>query len=137
MHLFVGLCSIICIFRLQNIFKDGIIQLMKYAKEGMSVSKQTKKQITALKAVEALKQKYPEAKCSLNADTPFQLLVATRLSAQCTDARVNIVTPALFAELPTPEAFISLYLSLNLEFTSPIPLNGLRVIDNFSIHSSG
>ena len=67
--------------------------------------RQTKKQITALKAVEALKQKYPEAKCSLNADTPFQLLVATRLSAQCTDARVNIVTPALFAALPTPKAF--------------------------------
>ena len=67
--------------------------------------KQSKKQITALKAVEALKQKYPEAKCSLNADTPFQLLVATRLSAQCTDARVNLVTPALFADLPNPENF--------------------------------
>ena len=67
--------------------------------------KQTKKQIVALKAVEALKGKYPEAKCSLNADTPFQLLVATRLSAQCTDARVNIVTPALFTALPDPEAF--------------------------------
>lgn len=67
--------------------------------------RQTKKQITALKAVEALKQKYPEAKCSLNADNPFQLLVATRLSAQCTDARVNIVTPKLFRELPTPDAF--------------------------------
>ena len=67
--------------------------------------RQTKKQIVALKAVEALKEKYPEAKCSLNADTPFQLLVATRLSAQCTDARVNIVTPALFKDLPTPEAF--------------------------------
>ena len=59
----------------------------------------------ALAAIEALKQKYPEAKCSLNADTPFQLLVATRLSAQCTDARVNIVTPELFKKLPTPKAF--------------------------------
>lgn len=59
----------------------------------------------ALAAIEALKQKYPEAKCSLNADTPFQLLVATRLSAQCTDARVNIVTPELFEKLPTPKAF--------------------------------
>lgn len=59
----------------------------------------------ALAAVEALKQKYPEAKCSLNADTPFQLLVATRLSAQCTDARVNIVTPNLFKKLPDPKAF--------------------------------
>ena len=67
--------------------------------------RQTKKQIIALKAIEALKQQYPEAKCSLNADTPFQLLVATRLSAQCTDARVNIVTPALFKALPTPKDF--------------------------------
>ncbi len=67
--------------------------------------RQTKKQVIALKAVEALKQRYPDAKCSLNADNPFQLLVATRLSAQCTDARVNIVTPALFKALPNPEAF--------------------------------
>ena len=64
----------------------------------------TKKQ-RAIAAVEALKLKYPDAKCSLNADTPFQLLVATRLSAQCTDARVNIVTPALFRKLPTPYDF--------------------------------
>ena len=46
--------------------------------------------------IEALKTKYPEATCSLTAQTPFELLVATRLSAQCTDARVNLVTPALF-----------------------------------------
>ena len=69
--------------------------------------KQSKKQITALKAVEALKQKYPEAKCSLNADTPFQLLVATRLSAQCTDARVNMVTEKLFKKYQTLEDFAS------------------------------
>ncbi len=67
--------------------------------------RQTKKQVVALKAVEALKERYPDAKCSLNADNPFQLLVATRLSAQCTDARVNLVTPKLFEELPTPEEF--------------------------------
>lgn len=48
---------------------------------------------------------YPDAKCSLESKNPFQLLVATRLSAQCTDARVNMITPALFSELPTPEAF--------------------------------
>ncbi len=63
-----------------------------------------KKQL-ALKSVQALKQLYPEAICSLTADDPFQLLVATRLSAQCTDARVNLVTPALFAKYPTIEAF--------------------------------
>lgn len=48
-----------------------------------------------------LKIEYPEAVCQLNADTPFQLLVATRLSAQCTDARVNLVTPALFKKYPS------------------------------------
>ena len=50
---------------------------------------------------ELLKTDYPEAICQLNADTPFQLLVATRLSAQCTDARVNLVTPALFEKYPS------------------------------------
>lgn len=64
----------------------------------------TKKQI-ALSAVEALKQEYPDAKCSLDYTTPFQLLVATRLSAQCTDARVNIVTPSLFERFPDAQAF--------------------------------
>lgn len=66
-------------------------------------SDMTQKQI-ALNAVEALKKEYPDAICSLVADTPFQLLVATRLSAQCTDARVNLVTPALFEKYGTAEA---------------------------------
>ena len=47
---------------------------------------------------------YPTAPIALRFDTPFQLLVATILSAQCTDARVNLVTPALFARFPTPHA---------------------------------
>ena len=55
----------------------------------------------AVLVCELLKKDYPEAVCQLNADTPFQLLVATRLSAQCTDARVNLVTPALFEKYPT------------------------------------
>ncbi|MBR6479141.1 MAG: endonuclease III [Clostridia bacterium] len=59
----------------------------------------------ALKCVEALKKEYPEAECALVAGDPFQLLVATRLSAQCTDARVNMITPALFKKYPTTEAF--------------------------------
>lgn len=54
-----------------------------------------------LKAIEALKERYPEAVCSLTASNPFELLVAVRLSAQCTDARVNMVTPALFAKYRT------------------------------------
>lgn len=60
----------------------------------------TKKQ-RAIAAVEGLKAVYPEAVCSLTADDPLQLLIAVRLSAQCTDARVNLVTPALFARFPT------------------------------------
>ena len=47
---------------------------------------------------------YPDARCSLDFGSPFQLLVATVLSAQCTDVRVNLVTPALFARFPDAEA---------------------------------
>ena len=64
----------------------------------------TKKQI-ALRAVEALKNEYPDAICSLVYTDPLQLLIATRLSAQCTDARVNLVTPALFERFPDVDAF--------------------------------
>ncbi len=64
----------------------------------------TKKEI-ALSAVEALKKEYPDAICSLNYSDPLQLLIATRLSAQCTDARVNLVTPALFERYRTMEDF--------------------------------
>ncbi len=64
----------------------------------------TKKQ-RAIAAVEGLKAVYPDAICSLTADDPLQLLIAVRLSAQCTDARVNLVTPALFARFPTLEDF--------------------------------
>ena len=54
--------------------------------------------------VSALEALYPEALCTLDYTDPFRLLVATRLSAQCTDARVNLVTPELFGKYPTPEA---------------------------------
>ena len=62
-----------------------------------------KKQAEA--CVSALKNEYPDAICSLEYQDPLQLLIATRLSAQCTDARVNLVTPALFGRFPTLEAF--------------------------------
>ena len=64
----------------------------------------TKKEIAAL-AVSALKKEYPGALCSLDYKTPLELLIATRLSAQCTDARVNLVTPELFAKYPDVHAF--------------------------------
>lgn len=59
----------------------------------------TKKE-RVVKAVEALEKLYPDAICSLEYSDAFQLLIATRLSAQCTDARVNMVTPELFAKYP-------------------------------------
>ena len=55
--------------------------------------------------VEALKTLYPDAMCSLQYQKDYELLFAVRLSAQCTDARVNMVTPALYAKFPTLEAF--------------------------------
>lgn len=59
------------------------------------------------KILSALKKAYPGAKCSLGYVNPLQLLVATILSAQCTDARVNLVTPALFARYKTARDFAS------------------------------
>jgi endonuclease III len=64
----------------------------------------TKKQRAAA-AVEKLKQLYPEAICSLKHTKPYELLLATRLSAQCTDARVNIVTKTLFDRYRSMEDF--------------------------------
>ncbi|MEI6625646.1 MAG: endonuclease III [Thermoleophilia bacterium] len=55
--------------------------------------------------VRRLRAEYPDAKCSLTFRTPWELLVATILSAQCTDDRVNLVTPPLFERFPTPETF--------------------------------
>lgn len=61
--------------------------------------------IRALEVLTRLKRLYPDATCSLTYDTPVQLLVATILSAQCTDDRVNKVTPALFQRFPDAAAF--------------------------------
>lgn len=66
----------------------------------------TKKQLAAM-AVKSLEKEYPDAVCSLVYSDPLQLLIATRLAAQCTDARVNIVTPALFERFKSAEAFAS------------------------------
>lgn len=67
----------------------------------MRISKKKK----ATEILSILKQLYPTATCSLNYDTPLQLLVATILSAQCTDERVNKVTPALFERFPDAQSF--------------------------------
>jgi endonuclease-3 len=54
--------------------------------------------------IDLLKEKYPDAPCALHYGKDYELMIAVRLSAQCTDARVNLVTPALFAAYPTLEA---------------------------------
>ena len=59
----------------------------------------------AIEIVKMLKEAYPDAKCSLDFKTPFEMLVAVCLSAQCTDERVNKTTPSIFAKYDTPEDF--------------------------------
>ena len=58
-----------------------------------------KKKVAAI--IDILKDRYPQALCALHYKTDYQLMIAVRLSAQCTDARVNLVTPALFEAYPT------------------------------------
>ncbi len=58
----------------------------------------------AASVIEILKHRYPDAPCALHYGADYELMIAVRLSAQCTDARVNLVTPALFAAYPTLEA---------------------------------
>ena len=62
----------------------------------------------AIKILEILKEYYPDARCSLNFSTPFEMVVATILSAQCTDERVNKTTPSIFTEYSTPEDFANI-----------------------------
>ena len=64
-----------------------------------------KEKVSAI--IEILKQQYPEALCALQYEKDYELMIAVRLSAQCTDARVNMITPALFAAYPTLESLAS------------------------------
>lgn len=66
----------------------------------------TKKQ--AIKIIEELKKAYPDATCSLDFTTPFQMMISVMLSAQCTDERVNKTTPNLFNKYDTPEKMASI-----------------------------
>lgn len=65
------------------------------------------KKSRAAEIIKLLKLEYPEVKCALVYSKPHELLIATRLSAQCTDVRVNLVTPALFKKFPSVDAFAS------------------------------
>lgn len=76
----------------------------------------------ALAAIAALEERYPLAVCSLTYEHPYQLLIATRLSAQCTDARVNLVTDVLFSRFPTLEALAAASLAELEEIIHPCGL---------------
>ena len=91
--------------------------------------------------IETLKKTYPDAKCSLDFSTPFELLVAVILSAQCIDERVNKTTPALFASYTTPQDFVQIPLEDLENFIHPcgfyktkaknIKLTAQKILDEF------
>ncbi|KYG69420.1 endonuclease III [Bdellovibrio bacteriovorus] len=84
--------------------KKTVKKPVKAAKAPASKKASSAKKAAPLLATLALfKRYYPDAHCALNFTNPFELLVATVLSAQCTDERVNMVTPALFKKYPTPQ----------------------------------
>lgn len=78
---------------------------MKNAASNLRSRSRASRKRLARRVAEALETTYPNPACALEFRTPFQLLVATILSAQCTDKRVNATTPALFAKFPDAEAF--------------------------------
>lgn len=73
----------------------------------------------AVKIIKKLKEMYPDATCSLDFTTPFQILVAVCLSAQCTDERVNKTTPAIFAKYPTVYDFNNMDIKVLEELIHP------------------
>ena len=72
-----------------------------------------------LQIIKILKQTYPDAKCSLDFTTPFEMLVAVILSAQCTDERVNKTTPYIFKNYNTPEDFANMDINLLEQLIHP------------------
>ena len=95
----------------------------------------------AIKIIEILKNAYPDAKCSLDFTTPFEMLVAVILSAQCTDERVNKTTPSIFSKYSTPEDFVKMPLETLEELIHPcgfyknkaknIKLTAQKIVDEF------
>lgn len=77
------------------------------------------KKSDAIKIIEELKKYYPDAKCSLDFTTPFEMLVAVVLSAQCTDNRVNLTTPNLFKNYSTPEKINNMDIKILEEIIHP------------------
>lgn len=94
----------------------------------------TKKQREKANIVcDTLEKLYPQAVCSLVYSTPYELLIATRLSAQCTDARVNVVTKELFSKYPTLESLASAELSDIERIVHPCGLYKTKAKDILSI----
>ena len=86
----------------------------------------------ALDFVNILKQTYPDAKCSLDFETPFQLAIAVMLSAQCTDERVNKTTPTLFERCKTIEDFENIDINELEDIIHPCGFYKNKVIENFN-----
>jgi endonuclease-3 len=91
------------------------------SKPSATLGTRAKKPASGPETVALLKRYYPDARCALTFANPYELLVATTLSAQCTDERVNMVTPVLFGQFPTPEKM------------AKAPLEAIETI----IHSTG
>ena len=95
----------------------------------------------AIKIINILKETYPDAKCSLNFTTPFEMLVAVILSAQCTDERVNKTTPNIFNKYSTPIDFVQMPLETLEDLIHPcgfyknkaknIKLTAQKLVDEF------
>ena len=88
-----------------------------------------KKKDLALLIIERLTDKYPDAICSLDYAEPWQLVIAVRLSAQCTDARVNIVTEKLFSKYPTMSAIAEADIDELTDMVRPCGLGASKARD--------
>ena len=88
----------------------------------------TKQELT-LEIIQRLKKEYPDADCTLDYEEAWKLLVSVRLAAQCTDARVNMVVPALFKKYPTPQALAEAPVEAIEEIVRPCGLGNSKARD--------
>ncbi len=92
------------------------------------MKKQTKEKL-ALEIIERLKAEYPDAECTLDYNQAWKLLVSVRLTAQCTDARVNVVVEGLYAKFPDVEALAAAEVSEIEEIVKPCGLGHSKARD--------
>jgi len=86
---------------LENCYNGNIRRVILEGDSSVMKTKELQAKERAKIAVQILENRYPEAICSLDYEDPFRLMVSVRLSAQCTDERVNLITPELFKRYPT------------------------------------